>query len=66
LITSEHWNEEGTKNSKIIKRGHSYMVELYHNENLLGRIPTERAAKAEDLAEEWVLNKLNIQEVTKK
>lgn len=66
MILGEYWNEEKTKNSKVHKRDHSYMIELYHNDKLLGRIATARAAKAEDLAEDWVLDKLNLQEVTKK
>jgi|TARA_B110000908_G_C10193602_1_gene421751 hypothetical protein len=63
MTISEHWDEEKTKHSKVIQRKHDYVVEIYHNGELLGRLPEIRATKAEDLAEEWVLNKLNIQEV---
>lgn len=65
MIISEHYNEKETRSSKVYKNNHSYMIELYEGARLLGRIPANRAAKAEDLAEEWVLNKLNIQEITK-
>mgnify|MGYP003635751635 CR=1 FL=1 len=65
FLVSEHWSDDKNKYSKVYMHDQGHLVELYSCSKIKGRLSVVRLKKAEDLAESWVLNELNLQEVTK-